>query len=403
MPNDRRNVNSMSVCFVSHSAYVAGAERALLEAIKSLTDRGITCHVLLPYKGPLCEELSKLNVAFRVVKYQPWVYGGSMSWWRRMRSLFISLVMVIPVLVTILRWRSSIVYTNTTTVFTGAVAAYLTGRPHIWHVHEYGYLEHGLRFICGKKFSLSLISRLSVLCIAASKAIADALQGFIPPSKLKVIYQSVSVSNPVMPAQIESSAFKCIFVGQIAEGKNQEEAIMAVAELVKRGMNIELYLIGNSYEDYTARLNSLIARNGIQDNVRFLGFKNDAYSYMCIADVVLMCSRSEGFGRVTVEGMLAGKVIIGARSGATTELVEDGVTGLLYTLGAYKELAQKIEYVFNNPAQAELMGKSAKEWASAKFSQERYGDDLMQALFEVGKSGNRRSKPTVKARSNDLL
>lgn len=382
---------------------MAGAERALLEAIKSLTDRGITCHVLLPYKGPLCEELSKLNVAFRVIKYQPWVYGGSMSWWRRMRSLFVSLVMVIPVSVTILRWRSSIVYTNTTTVFTGAVAAYLTGRPHIWHVHEYGYLEHGLHFICGKKFSLSLISRLSVLCIAASRAIADALQGLIPPSKLKVIYQSVSVSFPVIPAQIESRAFKCVFVGQIAEGKNQEEAIMAVAELVKKGMNIELYLIGNSYEDYTARLNSLIARNGIQDNVRFLGFKNDAYSYMCIADVVLMCSRSEGFGRVTVEGMLAGKVIIGARSGATTELVQDGVTGLLYTLGAYKELAQKIEYVFNNPAQAELMGKSAKEWASAKFSQKRYGEDLMQALFEVEKSGNRRSMPTVKARSNDLL
>ena len=178
---------------------------------------------------------------------------------------------------------------------------------------------------------------------------------------------------------------------------------MAVAELVRKGMNIELYLIGNGYKEYIARLNNIIARNDLQDNIRFLGFKKDAYGYMCIADVVLMCSRSEGFGRVTVEGMLAGKVIIGARSGATTELVQDGVTGLLYALGAYKELAQKIEYVFNNPAQAKLMGNNAKEWASAKFSQERYGDDLMQALFEVGKSENRRSRPTVKSRSNDLL
>jgi glycosyltransferase involved in cell wall biosynthesis len=396
------NGNPMRVCFVSHSAYMGGAERALLEAIRSLTNRGVTCHVILPYGGPLCEELSKMNVAFQVVKYQPWVYRGNMSWWWRTRCLLISLVMVIPTSRAIVRWKSTIVYTNTITIFTGAMAAMLTRRPHIWNIHEFGDEDHGLKFLFGKSLSLGFMGRLSALCIAASKAIADALQGFIPPSKLKVIYQSVSISSPVTPMQKKSSAFKCIFVGNIAEGKNQEEAVRAVAELAKKGMTIELYIIGDGYEDYIAHLNNIIEKNGIQNNVRFLGYQNDAYSYMCIADVVLMCSRSEGFGRVTVEGMLAGKAIIGARSGATPELIQDGVTGLLYTLGAYKELAQKIEYLFDNPARAELMGKNAREWALEKFSEKRYGADLMQALLDVGESGAKHGKSKTKARSNGL-
>jgi glycosyltransferase involved in cell wall biosynthesis len=130
-----------------------------------------------------------------------------------------------------------------------------------------------------------------------------------------------------------------------------------------------------------------------------MGYRNDAFSYMCIADVVLMCSRSEGFGRVTVEGMLAGKVVIGARSGATTELIQDGVTGLLYTLGDYKELANKIQYIHDNPVQARLTGKNAKEWAALNFSEERYGMDLMQVLLNIAKSGVKHNKSHIKASS----
>jgi glycosyltransferase involved in cell wall biosynthesis len=100
------------------------------------------------------------------------------------------------------------------------------------------------------------------------------------------------------------------------------------------------------------------------------------------ADVVLMCSRSEAFGRVTIEGMLAGKPVIGSRSGATPELIQDGVTGLIYEPRNYKQLAQKIEYLYANPEKTALMGQQAKEWAMATFGQARYGDDLIRLLSE---------------------
>ena len=56
---------------------------------------------------------------------------------------------------------------------------------------------------------------------------------------------------------------------------------------------------------------------------------------MSIADVILVCSQWEAFGRITVEAMLTGKAVIASANGGTTELIKDGENGLLYTYGNY--------------------------------------------------------------------
>ncbi len=62
-----------------------------------------------------------------------------------------------------------------------------------------------------------------------------------------------------------------------------------------------------------------------------------------------MCSQSEAFGRVTVEAMMSGCLVIGANSGGTMELVSDNETGLLYTSGDYSDLAAKIRLALKYP------------------------------------------------------
>jgi hypothetical protein len=174
---------------------MGGAERDLLEAVRALTEKGVNCTVLLPYKGPLAEELKNLNIAFRVVKYRPWVSTQVESRWLRVKNLLISLAMAIPTSISIIRWRSTIVWTNTSYVFTGAVAAFLTRRPHIWHIHEFGVQDHGFNFLYGKRLPFRLMDSLSALVIANSRAVANACAIDIPPSKIRVIYQSVSIPS----------------------------------------------------------------------------------------------------------------------------------------------------------------------------------------------------------------
>lgn len=72
-------------------------------------------------------------------------------------------------------------------------------------------------------------------------------------------------------------------------------------------------------------------------------------------------------GRVTVESMLAGIIVVGAASGATTELIMDGETGYLYEPGNCTDLADKIEYIVHHPKKRREIEIRAKESAKVKF------------------------------------
>ena len=70
--------------------------------------------------------------------------------------------------------------------------------------------------------------------------------------------------------------------------------------------------------------------------------------------------------------MLAGKAVIGAAGGGTTELIRDGCTGLLYPAGNYLELAAKMRYLYENVEQKLKLGVAARNWASDRFRREKY-------------------------------
>lgn len=93
-----------------------------------------------------------------------------------------------------------------------------------------------------------------------------------------------------------------------------------------------------------------------------------------------MASRAEAFGRVTVEYMLKGIPVIGARSGATTELISDKETGILYELGNPIDLAEKILFLHHNPELIERLVKDAYQYAVKNFSEDRYTNNVMNVL-----------------------
>lgn len=81
--------------------------------------------------------------------------------------------------------------------------------------------------------------------------------------------------------------------------------------------------------------------------------------------------------------MKVGKPVIGARSGGTMELIRDGFNGFLYTPGNYKELAEKIQYLYENDDHAQRMGENGYQWASKQFTRDRYGEEVLAILREV--------------------
>jgi glycosyltransferase involved in cell wall biosynthesis len=373
----------MKICFISHSARLGGAEMVLLETIEVLQESGVSCCAVLPSRGPLLQELKKLQVPTLVTSYALWASHERLSPGRGAGAALNLAVKSFVIAWQAGRWGCDLIYSNTATVCVGAFAAALLGRPHVWHLHEFGPAL-GLQFLLGEKWSHRIMNRLSSLVIAPSQAVAREAGRWLRDAPLQVVYCSMhrALRNDGCAAH-RNGRYRCIIAGAIAENKRQEDAVQAMLDLRQRQIEAELLVIGEGGRDYEQRLRNLVAQNHLQDRVRFLGQLNDPLPQLRAADVVLVCSRAEGFGRVTVEAMLAGKPVIGADNTATAELIHHGTNGLLYQTADPQDLARKIACLYRHRDFAAQLGQNGQIWARRMFTRDRYCDQLLPLLNDL--------------------
>jgi glycosyltransferase involved in cell wall biosynthesis len=386
----------MRICFISHSSDIGGAQKVLLETIEILQSKGAECRVVTPGHGELCDALDRLGVPFSNISLPCWMKRGKISAFARVRA-FLGILLRVPMVAwQMYRWKCDICFTNTVTVSVGAFAAHLLRRPHLWQLHEFGMEDQGLRFMFGESFSLRLVNKLSMRCVCVSNALAKKYERWIEPSKIIVIYPSmhkvvcegnqIEGSDFAMPDR--NGKFRCVIVGALMEGKGQAESVLAIAELKRRGIVAELMIVGDGIPTYRRHLLELIRSNELEGQVILLGQAKNPFRAMQSSDAVLVCSRSEAFGRVTVEGMLAGKPVVASNTGANLELIQDGVTGLLYKAQDITDLANKIQYLRENPEVAKNIGNDGKSWAEGIFKKERFSNEMIPLLKAVTAPGN---------------
>ena len=159
-----------------------------------------------------------------------------------------------------------------------------------------------------------------------------------------------------------------------------------MARLNQEGLPIELLIVGEGDRRYERRLRELVAELDLQDRVRFLGQLDSAAPVIRAADAVLTCSRHEAFGRVTVEAMLAGKPVVGARSGGTAELIRDGHNGFLYEPGDVDQLAGVLRRLIESPEGSRRIGAAARTCAGEQFTEKRFGDEILACLAPLVES-----------------
>lgn len=116
-------------------------------------------------------------------------------------------------------------------------------------------------------------------------------------------------------------------VGELLPNKNQQMAIRAMKEIVKKYPDAILLLAGNGPEK--ENLESLIHSLGLQKNVKMLGYVTNLQEYQKIADVSVSCSKREGLPLNIVEAMLSGTPVVACENRGHRELVQDGENGYL--------------------------------------------------------------------------
>ncbi len=393
----------MRCLFISHVSGKYGAARSLLALVNGLQDKGVTAKVILPRNGPLIDDFNQRQVAYTILPLKQWASRDIWIGKRVLRGCF-NLLLSAFVAAKATIWNADVIYTNSSVIPVGAIAALLARKPHIWHIREFGREDYGLSFDLGFKQSAELIGRLSSQVIVISEALRSKYAQHICSEKLQVVYNPVGLDAEagfsINDARNEPNTFSSEFpvaaiVGMIHPAKGQMDAVLAVAELVRQGVEVNLKIVGDGVADYLSQLKQVVFENHIGQYIEFTGFVNDPLSVMQAADMVLVCSQSEAFGRVTIESMFSSTPVIGSRSGATPELVKEGFNGLLYEPGNHKELAERIQYLIAHSEEAQQMGRNGYEWALERFTVERYTDEIFALLKTVIQAEQEEAECTV--------
>lgn len=109
--------------------------------------------------------------------------------------------------------------------------------------------------------------------------------------------------------------------------------------------------------------------------IEFAGMQQqrDLQSYYDKIDVLLMPSRSEGFGLTAIEGMARGCVLVASNTGGLPEVVREGYVGLLHQPESVDDLANEICSLIENPKLLEQMRSHLSDYVH-QFTFERYAD-----------------------------
>lgn len=209
---------------------------------------------------------------------------------------------------------------------------------------------------------------------------------------LYVVYNGCDVDTTLDRAKVETKdipfvnakALKLIIPASLIVAKGHEFGIRAIAKFIEAGEQAHLWICGDvppgAPEEYYQKLKQLTVELGMQQNVHFLGWRNDIPAVMAKSDVVFLpTSHPEGIPRSLLEAMSVAKPIITTRAGGIPELLRDGIDGLLVEQGDVEAMVEAMK-IFRDPNVREQIGQSGQCRARTNFSIKRQAEQFQNVV-----------------------
>lgn len=371
----------MNILFVSHEYGVNGATRSLIDMIDCVRDtQNMNIQVLIPRNGNAAALLKEEGIKYKTLLYYPdycKIDRRPIFLWEMFKEA-VNAVAVMRLFYWCKKQKIDIIHSNSTAVDIGARVATHLNLPHVFHIREFMEEDFRLKYRNGNR--MKRLIEQSQYCVFISKVIERKYIKLYNIKKNMTLYNRINTKSYYQRREdlLKNEKINLIMTGGIVKGKGVHIAVRAVNEVVKRGLlKVELFVIGNADKKYLSKIKEYINEQKLSDSIHIRGFVSDVAAYRKKADVCLVCSDCEGFGRVTIESMLAGLLVIGSDSGATTELIKHNKTGLLYEKGNIESLASCIECVGMNSLKYKEIAKNGQNWALQTFESTNYAEKIM--------------------------
>jgi glycosyltransferase involved in cell wall biosynthesis len=169
-------------------------------------------------------------------------------------------------------------------------------------------------------------------------------------------------------------------MGRLVAVKGLDTFLKAARIIRRQKDKVKFLVVGDGPLKETLR--SLARQYELEDNVLFLGHRNDGYDILAMIDVLALPSRSEGIPMVLLEALALARPVVASRVGGIPEVIEDRVNGLLVGSGNETELAQACTALIDDYDLAERYGQVGRQRVWEQFS----AGSMAQKVAEVYRS-----------------
>lgn len=353
------SMQSMTVAIIFHDTdYYNGGSRSmidLLEGLNKFTD--IRVIAVFPGEGSATEYTRNIGIKTIISRY----YSFYLPYARDIKSILIGYVKCVIkyilsqyfVRMDLIRKlkaeKINLLYANSSVTYIGTWLKKLMDIPLIWHLRESGEANRKFRLFPSKNRFAKLVNHNADVVIVISNALKMSLSKYIHNDLMTVVHDDLSVKNILYESKnFNLKSLNILMSGRIEESKGQLTAIKALKMLLNQSVHVNLYFAGGNDKDYLNEIKQFINENHLEEYVHILGIVKDMNALRYTMHICIVATRFEAFGRATIEGMLSKMVVVGANSGATPELIQDGETGLLYEWGNPEDLSFKLKKLYND-------------------------------------------------------
>lgn len=337
-----------------------GAEEHIIRLMSLLPQYGIRGKVVCFYEAGLSQALRAVGVEVEVMSYGRF----DMRLITGLRKLFE-------------RDKPSLIHTHgvKANFFTRLAARKLPGIPLITTVHSllrYDYLNP-LAYL-GASLMEKKTWRWNHHFIAVSRSIRESLQEEgVPERQITVVHHGIEYER-FSSAQgslrdelgLAEDAYVIGAVTRLVKIKAMDDLIRAMPRIVRERPSAVLVLVGSGPEE--EGLKRLAYDQGVEEHVRFAGFRRDIPECMHSFDVFVSASLSEGLGLNVLEAMASARPVIATGVGGILDLIEDEENGLLVMTKLSGDLADAIIELMRHPAKADQLARTAAEHVRTRFS-----------------------------------
>lgn len=379
-PSDRRRV-----LFVSHTGHLGGAERSLLELIRSLNGR-VEAVLACPYPSELAESaqpyssllplsVPSLDRPRGIIKAIKLLYklrraSSQLSYWMNQH-------------------RIQLVHSNSTKAqLLVGKAARRNRIPSVWHWRDF-YDNRRINRFLTKTTDRSIAISKSVYNFAYEQTeqkknlqiVKNGIPDYWPSESQSALNSWRAVRS------LEDSAVVVAVVGQLIPRKNHEDVICAARQAIQAQPNLQFVFAYPQNDSLSVaaerRLRSLIWNAEMDGHFHLLRYQPDITELMTSSDILVIPSQREPFGRVAVEAMMARRPVIAYDVDGLSEIVVDGQTGRLIEPNNIEQLSSAIAELASDRTLCEKMGRAGRERAHREFNVTRVASEVMEIYEQM--------------------